>query len=83
MNCEALAAKRVFMRALPKRDMSIVDNTRTQTASSCSCSSFRPAASAAFNDATGTVKGDSLTVEYDGNMRMADFEDAVYALISG
>ena len=33
---------------------------------------------AAFNDATGTLKGDSLTVQYDWNMRMADFEDAVY-----
>lgn len=31
-----------------------------------------------FNDATGTLKGDSLTVQYDWNMRMADFEDAVY-----
>jgi len=34
----------------------------------------------AFNDATGTLKGDSLTVQYDWNMRMADFEDAVYVL---
>lgn len=33
---------------------------------------------AAFNDATGTLKGDSLTVQYDWNMRMADFEDGVY-----
>ena len=31
-------------------------------------------------DATGTLKGDSLTVQYDWNMRMADFEDAVYLL---
>ena len=36
-----------------------------------------------FDDATGILKGDSLTVQYDWNMRMADFEDAVYALISG
>jgi hypothetical protein len=34
-----------------------------------------------FNDATGTLKGDSLTVQYDWSMRMADFEDAVYLLM--
>jgi len=33
-----------------------------------------------FSDATGILKGDSLTVQYDWSMRMADFEDAVYAL---
>ena len=31
-----------------------------------------------FDDATGTLKGDSLTVQYPWSMRMADFEDAVY-----
>jgi hypothetical protein len=31
-----------------------------------------------FDDATGTLKGDSLTVQYPWDMRMADFEDAVY-----
>ena len=34
-----------------------------------------------FNDATGTLKGDLLTVQYDWNMQMADFEDAVYVLM--
>jgi hypothetical protein len=34
-----------------------------------------------FNDATGTLKGNSLTVQYDWSMRMADFEDAVYVLV--
>lgn len=34
-----------------------------------------------FNDATGTLKGDSLTVQYDWSMRMADFEDAVYVVM--
>jgi hypothetical protein len=34
-----------------------------------------------LNDATGTLKGDSLTVQYDWSMRMADFEDAVYLLM--
>ena len=32
-------------------------------------------------DATGTLQGDSLKVEYSLNMRMSDFEDAVYALV--
>jgi len=31
-------------------------------------------------DATGTLKGDSLTVQYDEIMKHADFEDAVYVL---
>jgi hypothetical protein len=34
-----------------------------------------------FDDATGTLKGDSLTVQYPWSMRMADFEDAVYVLM--
>ena len=34
-----------------------------------------------FDDATGTVKGDSLTVQYDWSMRMADFDDATYVLM--
>jgi hypothetical protein len=33
-----------------------------------------------WDDATGTLTGDSLTVQYEWNMRMADFEDAVYVL---
>ena len=32
-------------------------------------------------DATGTLKGDSLAVQYDEIMRHADFEDAVYVLM--
>ena len=32
-------------------------------------------------DATGTLQGDSLKIEYSLNMRMSDFEDAVYALM--
>ena len=31
--------------------------------------------------AIGTLKGDSLTVQYNGIMQLSDFEDAVYALI--
>ena len=31
--------------------------------------------------ATGTLKGDSLTVQYNQIMQMTDFEDAVYVLI--
>ena len=31
--------------------------------------------------ATGTIRGDSLTVEYNLIMQMTDFEDAVYALV--
>jgi hypothetical protein len=33
------------------------------------------------DDATGTLKGDLLTVQYDWNMRMADFEDGLYELM--
>ena len=33
-----------------------------------------------WNDATATLEGDSLTVLYPWDMRMADFEDAVYVL---
>ena len=33
-----------------------------------------------WDDATGTLKGDSLTVQYEESMRHADFEDAVYTL---
>ena len=31
--------------------------------------------------ATGTIRGDSLTVEYNLIMQLTDFEDAVYALV--
>lgn len=31
--------------------------------------------------ATGTLKGDSLTVQYNLVMHLTDFEDAVYALM--
>ena len=31
--------------------------------------------------ATGTIKGDSLTVQYNLIMQLTDFEDAVYALM--
>ena len=31
-------------------------------------------------DATGTLQGDSLTVRYNLNMQLSDFEDAVYVL---
>jgi hypothetical protein len=31
--------------------------------------------------ATGTIRGDSLTVQYNVIMQMTDFEDAVYALV--
>ena len=34
-----------------------------------------------WDDATGTIKGDSLTVQYHESMRHADFEDAVYVLM--
>jgi hypothetical protein len=34
-----------------------------------------------FDDATGTLNGDSLTVQYHEIMRHADFEDAVYVLM--
>jgi hypothetical protein len=34
----------------------------------------------AWDDASATLTGDSLTVQYDWSMRMADFEDAVYVL---
>ena len=34
----------------------------------------------AWDDATGTLKGDSLKVQYDEIMQHADFEDAVYVL---
>jgi hypothetical protein len=32
--------------------------------------------------ATGTIRGDSLTVEYNFIMQLTDFEDAVYALVT-
>ena len=35
----------------------------------------------AWDDATGTLKGDSLTVEYQESMQHADFENAVYVLM--
>jgi hypothetical protein len=31
--------------------------------------------------ATGSIRGDSLTVEYNLIMQLTDFEDAVYALV--
>ena len=34
-----------------------------------------------FDDATGTLKGDSLTVQYHELMQHADFENAVYVLM--
>lgn len=33
-----------------------------------------------FDDATGTLRGDSLTVLYHEIMQQADFENAVYVL---
>jgi hypothetical protein len=33
-----------------------------------------------WDDATGTLRGDSLTVQYDESMQHADFENAVYVL---
>jgi len=35
----------------------------------------------AWDDATGTLKGDSLTIQYQESMQHADFEDAVYMLL--
>ena len=35
----------------------------------------------AWNDATGTLKGDLLTIQYQESMHHADFEDAVYVLM--
>jgi hypothetical protein len=34
-----------------------------------------------WDDATGTLKGDSLTVKYDEIMQHADFENAAYVLM--
>ncbi len=34
-----------------------------------------------WDDATGALKGDLLTVQYVWDMRMADFEDGVYVLM--
>jgi hypothetical protein len=34
-----------------------------------------------WDDATGTLKGNLLTVQYDETMRHSDFEDAVYVLM--
>jgi hypothetical protein len=34
-----------------------------------------------WNDATGTLKGNLLTVQYDEIMQHSDFEDAVYVLM--
>jgi hypothetical protein len=34
-----------------------------------------------WDDATGTVNGDSLTIQYRESMHHADFEDAVYMLM--
>ena len=33
--------------------------------------------------ATGTLKGDSLTVQYNTIMQLTDFDDAVYVLVKG
>ena len=33
-----------------------------------------------WDDATGTLKGDSLTIQFQESMQHADFEDAVYVL---
>ena len=33
-----------------------------------------------WDDATGTLKGDSLTIQYHEGMQHSDFEDAVYVL---
>lgn len=33
-----------------------------------------------WDDATGALKGDSLTVEYEESLKQADFENAVYVL---
>ena len=35
----------------------------------------------AWDDATGTLKGDSLTIQFQESMHHADFEDAVYVLM--
>jgi hypothetical protein len=60
-----------------------VDSTGTQTGSSCSCSGFKAGASFdLWDDATGTFRGESLTIQYEVNMQHADFEDAVYACLS-
>lgn len=34
-----------------------------------------------WEDATGTLKSDSLTVQYSEGMQHADFENAVYVLL--
>jgi hypothetical protein len=34
-----------------------------------------------WDDATGTLKGDSLTIQFQESMQHADFEDAVYVLM--
>ena len=35
----------------------------------------------AWEDATGTLRGDSLTIQFDEMMQQSDFENAVYALM--
>ena len=35
----------------------------------------------AWDDATGTLRGNSLAVEYQESMQHADFENAVYVLM--
>ena len=35
----------------------------------------------AWDDATGTLQGDALTIQYQESMQHADFEDAVYVLM--
>jgi hypothetical protein len=35
----------------------------------------------AWDDATGTLRGDSLTIQYQESMQHADFENAVYVLM--
>jgi hypothetical protein len=34
-----------------------------------------------WDDATGTLEGDSLTIQYQESMQHADFENAVYVLL--
>ena len=44
-------------------------------------SSTGRSADEAWDDAIGTLKGDSLTIRYAEGMHQADFEDAVYVLM--
>jgi hypothetical protein len=43
---------------------------------------WRDSTAASHWSATGTLNGDSLTVQYNDRMQLDDFEDAVYALSS-